>query len=224
MEAEGFLVKTIVEPDSGKTHRIYSYKRKPCRRIVLKSRLCEQFAGYVLIEKDLRSVIRWLEEIERLSNSIKKSKGSFHVEEREIGDIIKGLFVAALTFYGKCFSKCEGRPVKLERVQLEECYRPLHDKCISYRHNFAAHSGAEKIEKVEVVLVFPEKYKDQVPFNIFSELDQPDLFMPKTNEISLFDLVKSVREVANKKIDKFRKRVEQDDVINCAERFWRMKV
>lgn len=29
-------------------------------------------------------------------------------------NIVKGLFIAALTFYGKCFTTCEGRKTKLE--------------------------------------------------------------------------------------------------------------
>ena len=34
--------------------------------------------------------------------------------------LIKGLFVAALTFYGKCFSRCEGRRAQMDRNQLDK--------------------------------------------------------------------------------------------------------
>lgn len=54
---ESIVVKEIVEPKSGRIHRTYTYKRKLCRRVMLESRLCSQLAGYVLIEKDLRSVL-----------------------------------------------------------------------------------------------------------------------------------------------------------------------
>lgn len=48
---------------SGKVYRRYTYKRKPCIRVVFNSRLSQQLAGWTLIEKDLRSVEVCLYEI-----------------------------------------------------------------------------------------------------------------------------------------------------------------
>jgi hypothetical protein len=70
-------------------------------------------AGYTMIEKDLRSALTWLDEIERrhVEHWSDKKRSFGRAEDRDNYNIVKGLFVALLTFYGKCFSKCEGRPV-----------------------------------------------------------------------------------------------------------------
>jgi hypothetical protein len=38
-----WAVKEILQADTGKVERIYTYKRKPCNRVVLKSKLALQF-------------------------------------------------------------------------------------------------------------------------------------------------------------------------------------
>ncbi|MFJ2319244.1 hypothetical protein [Pseudomonas sp. NPDC087817] len=191
--------KFSVDSKSGKKYRIYKYKGRPCKRVILDSKICDQMAGYALIQKDLKSAIVWMKEIDRIRSSLPKVDGEFHFgQERESYDIVKGLFVASLTFYGKCFSKCDGRPVKLERRQLDERYHELHDIGISYRHNFAAHSGAEKLETARVVLIAPEKIREgtRTPYMMLSEIEQPDLVWNNGDEgvswIELFDYVRNM--------------------------------
>jgi hypothetical protein len=146
--ADYWQVKETVDPVTGKDERFYTYKRKPCLRVKLDSKLAQQLAGYVLIEKDLRSVGGWLKEIgERHTETSKiKGEGFRRSIDRERYGLIKGLFVASLSFYGKCFGSCEGRRVKLERSLLDDRFRFKHDEVLKLRHNFAAHSGAEKFE------------------------------------------------------------------------------
>ena len=67
-----------------------------------------------------------------------------NIENRELFNTVKGLFVAALTIYGKRFTSCEGRRVKLEKKNLSEDFHETHDEAMAFRHNFAAHSGAKK--------------------------------------------------------------------------------
>lgn len=222
---DDFAAKHFVDPSSGKTHRIYTYKRRPCCRIVLDSHLCRQLEGYVLIEKDLRSVLVWLEEIKKRDNESPALKGNFfgNGQDRENYNLIKGLFVAALTFYGKCFSRCDGRPVKLERAQLDAKYRELHDLCISYRHNFAAHSGAEKLEHVTIAVVYPTKYKTKVPFKLYKELHQPDVFWPAPEGISLPELMEHVRAIANKKIELLATKIQKEEIVAKAATLWTPK-
>lgn len=218
---ESIVVKEIVEPKSGRIHRTYTYKRKLCRRVMLESRLCSQLAGYVLIEKDLRSVLLWLQEIDRLDERpLAERTRSAKAPNRKTYSVVKGLFVAALTFYGKCFTRCDGRPVKLERAQIEERFREGHDDCISYRNNFAAHSGAKKLETVEIALVFPLKYKNPIEFQIFKELNQPDFFRSAPGESSLIELVEHVRSIANSKIDVLSTKIRDEEVIANAGKYW----
>ena len=175
-----------------------------------------------MIEKDLRSALTWLDEIEkRHAEQWTEKTASFgRARDRDNYNLVKGLFVAVLTFYGKCFSRCEGRPVKLERAQLAVKFHRLHDDCIEYRHNFAAHSGAKKIEHVEVALVYPSKQKKEVNFKIFREIHQPDLFWPKSGETSLRELLEHAREKALAKIDLLAEKIVKEEVIPNADRYW----
>lgn len=216
----GFAVKEFIEPDTGKAHRVYTYKRKPCKRVVLTSKLAEQLAGYILIEKDLRSVLVWLAEINARASTYKTGKRFSVSPDRAVFDLVKGLFVASLTFYGKCFTKCEGRPVKLERAQLDPSFRELHDDCMAYRHNFAAHSGAKKLEHVTVVLISPVKYGKHIPFNIFKEVTQPDVFWPVEGDLSLPSLVEHVQSLVKKKIELLNKKIQTEEVAPMANSYW----
>ncbi len=202
--------------------RLYSYKRKPCRRVVLTSRLAEQLAGYSLIEKDLRSGIAWLGEVDELHTEgpTRTNERFARGTDRKKYTIIKGLFVAALTFYGKCFSKCEGRPVKLERAQLVESFRETHDTAIRYRHNFAAHSGAEKLESVEIALVLPLKAKTNVMPKLYRELFQPDLLSASAGDVSFKDLFEHARAIAVSKMELLSVKILEEDVLPKGRAHW----
>ena len=145
-----------------------------------------------------------------------EKNGRFSVNrDREKYNVVKGLFVAALTFYGKSFSKCDGRPVKLERTQLEEKYRAIHDQAISYRHNFAAHSGARRLEFVKVALVVPVKLKrgKTIQYNLYTELSQPDLaWFTGEEEIWFIELFEHAQSVSKEKIRKLKEKILQDEV------------
>lgn len=206
-----------VDKSNGKFHRIYKYKKKPCRSVYLTSRLSQQLAGYALIEKDIRSSLIWLKEIKSIVGDIDRKKdGNYKVSrDRETFNIVKGLFVAALTFYGKGFTKCNGRPVKLERIQIDEKYRSIHDIAISYRHNFAAHSGAERLETAHIALVVPDKVKPgrPVPTNLYIEINQPDLaWHTKDNELWFIDLFEHVQQLAKDKIKNLRRKIMEEEV------------
>jgi hypothetical protein len=220
-----YEVKEIVEPQSGRVHRLYTFNKSPCRRVVLRSRLCDQLAGYTLIEKDLRSVVIWLTEIENLQSKWARPKDARVLKspDRETYNIVKGLFVAALTFYGKCFSKCEGRPVKLERAQMAIMFHSSHDRCIRFRHNFAAHSGAERLEYVEIALVFPIKKKHLVEPELYRELFQPDMVLPIPGDATLIELAEHARSIALKKIDILYKKIMSEEVLPKGRDYWLSK-
>ncbi len=207
-----------VDKSSGKFHRIYKYKNKSCKSVYIKSRLGEHMAGYALIEKDIRSALVWLRKIKELVGDLDgKKDGGFSVNrDREKFNIVKGLFVASLTFYGKCFSKCDGRPVKLERNQLEEKYRAIHDQAIAYRHNFAAHSGAMRLEFARIALVVPEKVKHgrDIPVNLYTEINQPDLaWHSKDKELWFIELLEHTQEMVKGKIKKISDKILNEEVL-----------
>lgn len=214
-----WTVKEIVELN-GEIHRYYYYKGKACKRITLDSPLAKQLAGYVLIEKDLRSAGSWLTDIQRLrgDDALHDQKGSRRSPDRERYDIVKGLFVAALTFYGKAFAQAEGRKIKLERRQLEADFHDAHDEAIAFRNNFAAHSGAIGLERARVALALPPKGKDIHP-NLYTEMDQPDLLMYRSGR-SFSELFTHAHLIPVRKINELRQKILDDEVLPRGYAYW----
>ncbi|EOQ71210.1 hypothetical protein [Acinetobacter pittii] len=210
--SKGFLVHEIINPNNDSNGiRKYFYKNKPAYRITLNSKLAQQLAGYALIEKDLRSTIIWLETIEKMQEGIKIVKGGSISNDREKFNVIKGLYVASLIFYGKCFTKCEGRNAQLSHKNVDEKFIKLHMEIMKQRHNFAAHSGAEKIESVKVSLVFPQQRNAHHIFDIFTELDQPDVFN-LIEDLKFIELVRHQYDIARKKINELRQLIIERDL------------
>lgn len=114
-----WTVREHINEQTGDHTNTYYYKRRKCLKFKLNSNLSKQLAGYTLIEKDLRNVAVWLGEIltylEVLDNTIYQKS-----PDRTKFNIVKGLFVASLTFYGKCFTQCEGRRVKLDKKIIKD--------------------------------------------------------------------------------------------------------
>lgn len=217
-----YTVTEALDQSTGVVHRLYSYRRKRCHRVKLTGKIAAQLAGYTLIEKDLRSASAWLDEINGLNSDDPRIRGEQYGrgKDRKKYLLIKGLFVAALTFYGKCFSKCEGRPVKLERANLDDKFLELHDECMEYRHNFAAHSGAASLEYVEVALVMPRKRKASILPQIYTELFQPDLMLPDHGQATMNELFEHVREIAQTKRDRLAMKILKDEVLPKGIDYW----
>ena len=217
--------RTILEPDTGKSYNKYFYKRKPAYRVEVDTPKAKVLAGYGLIEKDLRSALIWLngiKEIKKNDKNFTDPKG--HVKatyDREQFNLVKGLFVAALTFYGKCFSQCEGRGVKLQKSNLDEQFHEEHDNAMSFRHNFAAHSGAKKLEFSTVVVALDEKKKASPFFTC--ELAQPDTFC-NDDLTKLINLFEHAKGFAVKKIEILSEKVCKEDVMSKGSEYWYKKV
>lgn len=186
----------VLLPDGSRFYNRYFYKRKRAHRIPLDEPKAEVLSGYVLIEKDLRSCKIWLESIIKMASSderhVNATRSIANIENRELFNTVKGLFVAALTIYGKCFTSCEGRRVKLEKKNLSEDFHETHDEAMAFRHNFAAHSGAKKLEYSKVILLLnPNRRKNQLP-RISTELLQPDSWGLESTK-KFIDLVEHAR-------------------------------
>ncbi len=203
MSTDPFSMHHFLDKRTGVVHRKYSFKRKPCNSLELTSKRAIQLAGYSLIEKDLRSCLAWLDEIDSRHDlgRTDKHESFFHGNDRANYVIIKGLFGALVTFYAKCFTRCEGRRVKLERKQLDSQFHDMHDHCMMLRHNFAAHSGAERIERAKIVVAYPSPKKGKLYVKVYSELDQPDMFVTRDGEVSLRQLLVHVQTNVLAKID-----------------------
>lgn len=218
---DGWKIREIIEPevDSVKRHTQYFYKRKRAPRIELRGKIAKQLAGYALIEKDLRSVATWLNEIEKLHSRKNIDKTVQIAADREVFNLIKGLYVAALTFYGKCFTQCEGRRVKLQKSIIDEKYLEMHDEVMSMRHNFAAHSGADSFEEVKIALVlYPNKNFEKLPM-IYRELTQAD-FRDSRDDETFLQLVGHVRSKVIDKARQIEERIYEKEVLPKGKDYW----
>ena len=220
-------LKEILIPATGRRVTHYYFKQRRCKRIQLDGHLAQQLAGYTLIEKDLRSTLVWLGAIEARHTPPTGPDGHFQYHlsgDRETYDLVKGLFVASLTFYGKCFTRCEGRRIKLTRRNLAERFRECHDFFMGYRHNFAAHSGADSFEEVQVALVLPPRRKaGLVEPRIMRELKQPDLLASGGEDISFASLAKHAQEFALRKISELSEKILREEVLPRGYDFWYAK-
>lgn len=210
----------IVEPDTGKRYRKYFYKRKLAHRIVVDTQKAKVLAAYVLIEKDLRCATIWLDQIITLLQDeplFVDPKGTVVSPGGHKYILAKGFFVAAITFYGKCYSNCEGRRVKLERANLPESFSSVHDSVIEFRNNFAAHSGAQKIEDAVVILALDSKRKAAPYFS--KELYQPDIVSMDDLE-GMLELFGHVKEFVDRKVEILSDKVYEEDVLPKGSDYW----
>lgn len=214
MSNDPFSMHHFLDKRTGVVHRKYSFKRKPCSSLELTSKRAAQLAGYSLIEKDLRSCLAWLDEIDGRHDQgpTDKHEHFFHGKDRVNYTIIKGLFAALVTFYAKCFTRCEGRRVKLERKQLAPEFHEMHDHCMMLRHNFAAHSGAERVERVKIVAAYHKTKKNNLYVKLYRELDQPDMFVTRDGEISLRQLLTHVQSNVLAKIEELAVVIQSQEV------------
>lgn len=220
----GWSKITVLEPDTQEFYNDYFFNGEPAYRIIIDTQKAAVLSAYTLIEKDLRSTLVWLENIKELlaedEAEYDKSEGSRKsTSDRSKYNLIKGLFVAALTFYGKSFSTCEGRRVKLEKSNLDGAFHTDHDDAIEMRHNFAAHSGATKIEKVHVVIALDKNRKKHTSPYFGRELGQPDSFV--FEDIDAFiNLVKHAKAFAETKINTLTEKIFKDDVASKGVKYW----
>ncbi len=213
--SDGWTIIETFIPGKGLSNE-YLYEEKPAPSVQMTDKISEQYGAYSLIEKDLRSVIIWLDEIEKLApEDLDRWKNPDKM------NLVKGLFVAALTFYGKCFTSCEGRRVKLEKTIIDPEYLDLHDHIMKLRHNFAAHSGAENFEEVKVSLALhPSKKSDMKP-QLYSELSQPDYLIGE--DVPFKALAESIRKKVSEKRARVGDTVFERIVLPKGKMYWYKK-
>jgi hypothetical protein len=217
-----YTVKVHLNKATGQVHRTYFYKRRPCYRVLHDTPLAKQLAGYTLIEKDLRSALAWIANINILADpQPKNGRPQFgRGQNRDVYNTIKGLMVATLTFYGKCFVKAGARRIKLERSQLDPSYQSIHDMVMEYRHNFAAHSGDLAVENVQIAVVFPKDSRVNALPNLYRELEQPDHIDNWDGRVQTRELIEHVQGIVNKKIDFLMQKILVEEVLPLGRDKW----
>lgn len=210
---DGWTIEEAWDSKSAKRYTRYYFKRNRAPRLEIKSKRAQRMAGLSLIEKDLRNVIAWLTKIEELHPKEDRPKGVGSSKDRANFNLVKGLYVAALTFYGKCFVSCDGRRVRLEESDLDDKYKNAHKEVMHMRHNFAAHSGADNFEDVSIVLVLTPRPRKNLDFRIFTELTQPDFAETSGDDVKFLDLAEHVQERVKTKIAKVEESIVKNEVL-----------
>jgi len=220
---DNWKTKAIQNSNSGNHYQEYYFKRKKAPRVTINTPLANKLAGYAL-EKDLRTVSEWLEKLEIKDRT--SSKQGFHIlkDDHENDPIIKSLYLSSLIFYGKCFSECEGRKIKLERSNITPKFQEVHDAIILMRNNYGAHSGKEKYEKVNIVLVLnpKRKYRSESP-NLVRELIQPEIMKEFPGDENFKALVEHVRKYVLDKLDTLNNLIFKNEINPKGIDYWYKK-
>ncbi|EJQ0795070.1 hypothetical protein NYD82_004218, partial [Cronobacter sakazakii] len=135
-EEGGIEIRKIQYPDNT-VERIYKQKGVILPRIPLKGRFVEQYVALQLLDKDLRNVIGWEGIIKNICDNLNQEQHFTH-PDLEKNLMLKSLFISKVITYGKCFTEAKGRRFTLQRSNVPEQYRDLHDLIMNIRHNFAA--------------------------------------------------------------------------------------
>jgi len=223
---KGWSKFSVVEQETQTFYNRYYYKRVPAKRIVIETPKAKALGAYTLIEKDLRSILIWLNDIKDLlatdKETIGKQGNQKTSHDRARYNLIKGLFVASLTFYGKCFATCAGRKIKLEKSNLSKDFLSTHESIIEARHNFAAHSGASQLERVNVVMALDRKKRKGVEPYVSRELYQPDSYSIEHIEEFIL-LVNHAKQFADRKVDTLNLKLLEEDILSKPMEYWYKK-
>jgi len=129
----------------------------------MEGKIAKSYSGYRLILKDLMDV--------RDSIIILQK----HKFENSLSRIIKqGLSFNVIITYGKCFSKADGRGIKLDKGNLtkycEQAEIDEHIRVIHQRDSYVAHGGLEGYEHNPVVVILN---RDRLNKSIIDIYDNP---------------------------------------------------
>ncbi len=133
----------------------YHYKSKlsrSCKVFEVTTKKTNQLCGFMLIEKDLRDSIELLNEYSKLFTASGGTLFSKNI-------VLKGLMKAIVITYGKCFSRADGRKIKLSRKDIPKEYEIVHEDLINMRNQYVAHSGKTNLERCKFVFLLPPEKK-----------------------------------------------------------------
>ena len=210
-----------VDQQTGVPEATYYWDGQLAPKIEIAGRLVEQLSGCSMIAKDLDNSLKWFRQAENMSNEHRSPSdgGYIHMTAREQFDTVKALFVAAVTFYGKCFTESSGRRAQLSRADLDLKYRETHDHFMAYRHNLAAHSGEGGFESAKTfVLITPDR-KGFVPLLPTARF-QHDLALSDKGDIGFGELIEHARAKAGQRYDKLARKIINELILPAGVEFW----
>jgi hypothetical protein len=224
---EGFTSKIEVDPETFDLKHRYYFDSKECPKVILNSQQAKNFAAYALIKKDLKFVLKSFKYAisiasEKLGTENDGDVFAYRAEVDAESDILKALYISGVVTYGKCFTKADGRRVKLEYKDLfkdEEKYEKLHLELMEQRHQYIAHGGKTKYEKVQPILVLhPDSESNQEP-TLMTESFHVDGFSKEDFEEYL-SLAEAVDKKLNEILDKKSQALYEKEVATKDNKSW----
>ncbi|WP_210504661.1 hypothetical protein [Pantoea ananatis] len=204
--------------EDGKTENIFRKKGRLLPKIPLSGHIIDQLRAMYLIEKDLRSVIHWVEIIRNTADSMNLSD-DFMKPDVEKNSIMKSLLVSLVTFYGKCFTEARDRRFSLNKNNVPDDLKWIHEKVIDLRHNFAAHKGEFEMDECKFSLVIVPG-KQSAEFEIFSFLTQINHYLQEDEMDALVVLCNKLREHVGSKINKALELVKNEKIYPKGFQYW----
>lgn len=182
----------------------YEYNGRSVPAVELRGPRTEVITGFSQIKADLMDALAWI----RTATSVCEREA--HDLDGQLGfdtgetQTARGLFIGAVTFYGKAFTSCPGRRARLEPESLDQRFHDAHEWCMTYRHAYAAHSGEEKIERSTLYLLFHPNRKHAAALLPIIRVEgaRPNLALVAPDGTALEDLLEHAISVAQIKKQK----------------------
>lgn len=190
-----------------------------CPKIILESQQAKNFAAYSLIKKDLKFIKKSFEYAMSIASNETDVVGDgvslrYRPEVDVDSDILKALYISAVVTYGKCFTKAEGRKVKIDSKNLFKKSGNdlilLHEELMTQRHQYLAHGGRTQYEKTNAIVVLHPIKKNATPL-LMTECAHVAAFGKKDFEKYL-ELIEFVENFVNEILSEKAKKLYQNEV------------
>lgn len=210
---------------TGKKTATFTYKGRRCPVATLSSPTARQLAGYSLIRADLSDARDWLQSaydmIPRPERPRRVADRYHPVDDRAPFKLIKGLWFGALVLYGKCYTKAEGRKIKLDSSNLPSEFLPTHDKVIGFRHTIVAHAGVTAHETASVKLIL--RPRTSGCFQLLPDIARLSFQDDREDPVPFLNLINKVHQDVHQKCCELEQWLMENDVAAHGEDYWRAK-
>jgi hypothetical protein len=210
---------SIVDTNNGNIEYSYSILGNELSVDYVDTPLARKYIGYDLINSDLYSAKQWMclayKVIDEHKKKRPKSKNGQDVflgclSDNE-GEVLQALFISSVTYYGKCFTKAEGRKIKLEASNIPKEYLDKHEEIINFRNTIAAHSGIGDWDTGKLAkLVLKVDNPNSIIY--WSELKTLQFFDDREDEFSYLNLLNQLLVLMPEKLLKFRTALLKNEV------------
>ncbi len=193
---------------------IYQFQNNGlCRYKILNTPKSKRLSGFSSIMFDLLFAI----------NAVNESIGmkEFETTNRQIDiqTIQKSLLFSMIVSYAKCFTRAEGRGIKLESkdalIYADENLKKFHREVMEMRHNYIAHGGTTAHESTPITAILSPVLENKQLLSV--EINGLNLVNDDSRLGAYLTLFQAVYSYVKEKVDLLRKQVEEEALIHGIE-------